>query len=268
MSTEHLRVVPLFRAKPHLSVEQLAAAKDLSDNDLFDGKPSAPPLNAHLVYNNGPLIPNCEVYTIYWGTKWSTSTSGQELMDKLNKFFADILVSPLMDQLKEYSAGAYQIGHGKYTGTKVIIEHAPSKSVTDAAIQHALQGWIKAGTVPPPNANTLYFIYTDPNVSVHMGGSASCTSFCGYHNDIGGKLFYAVMPFPICPGCLGGSAVFDALTGTSSHELCEAITDPVPGAGWYDQANGEIGDICAWNFKQVAGYNVQLEWSNAQNKCV
>ena len=28
------------------------------------------------------------------------------------------------------------------------------------------------------------------------------------------------------------------------------------------------GDICAWHFKKVAGYNVQLEWSNAQNKCV
>jgi hypothetical protein len=42
----------------------------------------------------------------------------------------------------------------------------------------------------------------------------------------------------------------------------------VPGSGWYDQVNGEIGDICAWHFKKVAGYKVQLEWSNAQNKCV
>ena len=40
------------------------------------------------------------------------------------------------------------------------------------------------------------------------------------------------------------------------------------GAGWYDDANGEIGDICAWNFKQVSGFNVQLEWSNEQNRCV
>jgi hypothetical protein len=62
--------------------------------------------------------------------------------------------------------------------------------------------------------------------------------------------------------------VFDALTGTSSHELCEAISDPVPGSGWYDNVNGEIGDICAWNFKQVAGYTVQLEWSNQNNKCM
>ena len=69
-------------------------------------------------------------------------------------------------------------------------------------------------------------------------------------------------------GCLGGQTVFNALTGTSSHELCEAITDPVPPTGWYDNKNGEIGDICAWKFKKVGGFNVQLEWSNKLNKCL
>jgi hypothetical protein len=55
----------------------------------------------------------------------------------------------------------------------------------------------------------------------------------------------------------------DALTSTSSHELCEAITDPVPGQGWYD----EIGDICAWQTKQLGNYTVQLEWSNSDASC-
>jgi hypothetical protein len=102
--------------------------------------------------------------------------------------------------------------------------------------------------------------------------------------------------------------------------LCEAITDPVPGAGWYNNLNGEIGDICEPQTKvinsastvakaaanpnvsvvvTVDGFNpltlsgvltptgttpppppppppppsgqswtVQLEWSNAQGKCV
>ncbi len=268
MKTEHIRVVPLFRGKPSLNIAEVAAAKHVSDNELFEGEPSAPPVSARLVYKGGDLINNVEVFTIYWGKKWSTSASGKTLMGKLNKFFTDILVSPLIDQLAEYNNGIWKIGHGKFTGTTVITDHAPTSSVTDAAIQKALQGWIKDKHVPPPTPNTLYFIYTDPNVAVHMGGSASCSSFCGYHNDISGNVFYAVMPFPTCAGCLGNKSVFDALTGTSSHELCEAITDPVPGQGWYDDDNGEIGDICAWNFKQVAGYNVQLEWSNAQNKCV
>ena len=81
-------------------------------------------------------------------------------------------------------------------------------------------------------------------------------------------MFYAAMPYPSCNGCLGGMSDFDALTGTSSHELCEAITDAVPGSGWYDNTHGEIGDICAWQFKQVGGYTVQLEWSNKAQACV
>ena len=95
-----------------------------------------------------------------------------------------------------------------------------------------------------------YFIYLDPGIVSILGGNKSCQNYCGYHNNVG-KVYYAVMPYPTCNGCLGGMTAFDALTGTSSHELCEAITDPVPGSGWYDNANGEIGDICAWNFKKV-----------------
>ena len=76
------------------------------------------------------------------------------------------------------------------------------------------------------------------------------------------------MPYPGCTGCEGGLAIPDALTSTSSHELCEAITDPIPGTGWYDDANGEIGDICAWKTKTLGGYVVQLEWSNEAEACV
>jgi hypothetical protein len=67
---------------------------------------------------------------------------------------------------------------------------------------------------------------------------------------------------------LAGSAVLAALTSTSSHELCEAITDPIPGQGWYDDQNGEIGDVCAWQTKQLGQFTVQLEWSNREGRCV
>ena len=54
----------------------------------------------------------------------------------------------------------------------------------------------------------------------------------------------------------------------ASHELCEVITDAIPGQGWYDDANGEIGDICAWKTKKVGNYTVQLEWSNKANNFI
>jgi len=63
-----------------------------------------------------------------------------------------------------------------------------------------------------------------------------------------------------------GHNAIDALTSTSSHELCEPITDPIPGQGWYDDANGEIGDICARKSKKLGKYAVQLDCSNRANK--
>ena len=75
------------------------------------------------------------------------------------------------------------------------------------------------------------------------------------------------MPFPGCHGCTGNLSQLDALTSTSSHELCEAITDAIPGEGWYDDPNNEeIGDICAWQTKKIGDYTVQLEWSNKEGK--
>jgi hypothetical protein len=59
--------------------------------------------------------------------------------------------------------------------------------------------------------------------------------------------------------CPRGLAVSDALTSTTTHDLCEAITDPIPGQGWYDGANGEIGDIRAWQTKTIGDHAVQLE---------
>ncbi len=264
---EHIIVAPLHHPKPQIALEELGKArKSPSDSDLFDGQTAGAAANAHLAYFGGPLLTNVAVVTIFWGKKWGTP-SGVTTVNNLNAFFTAILPSPLIDQLHEYSVPGKVIGHGSLVGSKVITVNAPVVSVTDTTIRAQLKAWIASKKVPKPTPNTLYFIYLDPGIVSIMGGSKSCSSYCGYHNNISG-VYYAVMPYPNCSGCLGGLTAFNALTGTSSHELCEAITDPVPGRGWYDSNNGEIGDICAWTFKTVAGYTVQKEWSNQQNACV
>jgi len=252
-ASDPIRIVPLYlpngEAEPR---EELAAASN-----------AAPP---HLVYNQGPLISAVQVYTIFWGPAWQQQ---QQLMQSINGFFDFILTSPLIDQLAEYSVPNYSIGHGRHVGTMTLASPVPHISVTDTSIRHLLQHQIATNQqIPAPTPNTLYFVYVQPGVKVVQGGSSSCQAFCGYHDQISGQIFYAVMPYPGCAGCTGGLAAPDALTSTSSHELCEAITDPIPGRGWYDQANGEIGDICAWKTKKIGQYTVQLEWSNKQNTCM
>jgi hypothetical protein len=189
-------------------------------------------------------------------------------MTQMNQFFDYILTSQLIDQLGEYSVPGQAIGHGSRIGTTVLTAPAPGTSVQDSAIQQLIQQEIDAGTLPATNANTLYFVFLPNGVTVVQGNSASCQAFCGYHDSFGRNVYYAVMPYPGCSGCVGGLPLFDALTSTTSHELCEAITDPIPGQGWYDDNNGEIGDICAWKTRTLGNYTIQLEWSNRAGNCV
>jgi hypothetical protein len=247
-----IRIVPL-----HLPVELMAPTKE------------AGPLPApQLTYRGGPLLANVKVFTIFWGAAWQKSPQ-LDLAKNLNQFFDFVLTSSLIDQLAEYDTPHYSIKHGKHIGSATIAHPISGHHVTDNGIRHFLQQELSTNpSLPAPDANTIYFIYTAPGVQVVQGGARSCQAFCGYHDAINSQIFYAAMPYAGCSGCTGGLSVLDAMTSTSSHELCEAITDAVPGQGWYDDANGEIGDICAWTTKKVGAYTVQLEWSNKANKCI
>jgi hypothetical protein len=222
---------------------------------------------AKLTYRNGPLLTSVQVFTIFWGAAWQKAPQS-DVLTRMHDFFDFVLTSPLLDQLAEYSVPGSAIGHGALIGTVTITTPAPGKTVDDSEIQSFIQQQISSGALPATTPNTLYFLFLPPGVTVTQGGSASCKVFCGYHDAINNSIFYAVMPYPSCTGCLGGLPDLDALTSTTSHELCEAITDPIPGQGWYDDNNGEIGDICAWQTRTLGNYTIQLEWSNKANRCI
>jgi hypothetical protein len=220
-----------------------------------------------LTYRGGPLLSEAQVFVFFWGDAWQQDPQ-VALVQQINSFFDYVLTSEVMDQLAEYSVPGSTISHGTRTGS-IELTTAPPSSVSDGDVKQLLQQEISSDpAVPQPTSSSLYFVFLPPGVTVGLNGGASCVNFCGYHSDIDGQVFYAVMPYPDCSGCAGGLSVIDALTATTSHELAEAITDPVPGQGWYDDQNGEIGDICAWQTKQSAGYTVQLEWSNAAGRCL
>jgi hypothetical protein len=245
-------IVPLLTPEVHAAFARTAAA-------------------AHLSYHGGPLLSAVQVITIFWGNTWQQPAQ-ITLIARLNQFFDFILNSALMDALEEYGVLGKPIGHGSRVGTATVTTSEPgggTGSVSDAQIQQALQGWIQNGTVVQPNANTLYFVYLPDGVTSTLGGESSCQQYCGYHNHINGGSFYAVEPFITCPGCIFGQGIFDSLTKVSSHELCEAVTDPALNA-WFDDTppNNEIGDICNAAIVQLGGFTIQTEWSNRANACV
>ena len=228
---------------------------------------AAPPA-AQLTYRGGPLLTAVQVFSVFWGAAWKDAAQ-QATVPSLNGFLKFIVASPYVDQLAEYNTPPQQkIGRGSYLGTATLTDPLPGASVTDAAIQQMLEQQMARKALPAATPNTLYVTFLPPGVTVVAGSDRSCQVFCGYHDRSPGQLYYAVLPYPDCAGCLGGGAALDALTSVCSHELAEAITDPIPGQGWYDDTQGEIGDVCAWQNKKLGNYVVQTLWSNRAQACV
>jgi hypothetical protein len=236
-----------------------------------------------LTYRGGPLIAQVRAFGLYWGSAWNGpmpggTTSQPVTRQAVDGYLRDLVSGAYIDLLAEYSVAGLTIARGSYLGS-AIIGPDPAAQVTDADIQSEIQQRIADGTIPAWDANTLYCVFLPSGTTVEDGGAASCQAFCGYHDAIldssrnAPLAYYAVLPYPDCGGCAQASdgtplATFDALTAVTSHEVAEAVTDPVPGSGWYDDRNGEIGDICAWQLATVDGYVVQQEWSNAAGTCV
>jgi len=195
--------------------------------------PVLAPAKAKLTYRGGPLLSAVQVVTVFWGAAWDEATA-DATAQSLNAFFQFVVTSPYIDQLSEYNTPQQKIGAGRYVGTARVAGSAPGANVTDSAIQELLQAEVARKALPAPTANTVYFAFLPPGVTVVAGSERSCQAFCGYHDRSAGGLYYAVVPYPNCSGCLGNLRSLDALTSVCSHELAEAITDPVPGQGWYE----------------------------------
>jgi hypothetical protein len=245
-----------------------------------------PTLPFTLVNHGGQILTSVAVTTIFWGAHWET-TGGAALRDYLNGFFDYILNSDFMDMLAEYSTPGHTIGSGARVGTFTVSDSEPGtpvpppavgREVTDAQIRTELQSLLQTAVVPAVTANSLYFVFLPPNVTSILPkipkNWRSCTDFCGYHSafntTFSSSVFYAVAPFIDCGGCSFPGTIGEKLTLACSHELAEAVTDPRGNAWTADVGiqTEEIGDLCAGTSGTLGGYQLQPEWSNAQNACV
>ncbi len=264
------------------------------DQTLESGTPHALPFGppraaaaarAHLTDYGGPVLSNVKVVAVLWGDGVDAT-----VRQKIGGFYQSLVASSSFSWLSEYDTSAQKIGKGTLAGTVAIAPHGARKALSDAQIEKELAAQIKSGKLPVADADTLFMIHFPPGVRITMGGSSSCESggFCGYHSAFkrGGKrVAYAVIPDMSAgsgcdTGCGSGAAPFDVVTSVSSHELVEATTDPEVGLAkglaaplaWYDEKNGEIGDICNGKSGKLhlrgATYTVQKEWSNAAGACV
>jgi hypothetical protein len=222
-------------------------------------------------YHGGALLRNVEVQPIYLGSDWSGGATYQTAV-QLQGFLSYIVQSPYMDMLT--NAG-YAVGRGS-TNAGIIQTYNFNKSqwLTDDAIRTDLQTLVNGRYVPGNDANRLYVLFIEPGVAVWAGGHSM-----GYHNAVNG-MAYAVVPFPGGVNALASSGLstLGNLTAITSHELAEAVTDPLTyynpyyrtAQSWFDDyygyyyhGSGEIGDIVNLNqrypFVLLNNYIVQKE---------
>jgi hypothetical protein len=256
---------------------------------------------AAVTYNFGHLLSNVEVTAEFDGAAWSSNTTYQAEAGQLTNFLNQIVDSPYVDQLGEYSAGGQTIGRGSYSGTDSVNATTRSEvfggnsytTTDDSDIRSMLNYEITLGRVPAPDGNRLYVVYVQPNTVVNAlavpgvyevsnGANApgpGAKAFSGYHSsatdNAGNTYYYAVVvdPSGYAPtsplGIPGGLSNLQYATITSSHEIAEAITDPAAN-GW-SGSGGEIGDITQSNVPPGGaittedGFTVQKEWSDWLN---
>jgi hypothetical protein len=122
--------------------------------------------------------------------------------------------------------------------------------------------------------------------------STSCayTQYCAYHGafKIGTTpVIYANEPYGNLSTCQiqgapspNNDPVADAAATSASHELTEAITDPLLNA-WFTAQGNEIGDLCAYNYGRATWdsgkanqmwnghfYLLQQEYNNHTRSCL
>jgi len=229
----------------------------------------APAITAHLTNFGGPLLTHVSVHPVWW-------RSTTRFQAAFNTFYPSITNSPLYAMLAQYGIG---------TGTAVngFTDNDTATRISDASIHTELNRLFANGSLPAPGPNNYYPVHFPQGARITApDGSRSCVQFCAYHGTYvrnGVNVYYGVIPDVGDSGCNGGcgtNTVQNNEQSVASHELVEATTDPAvglatvigPPLGWYDSANGEIGDICNGLQGTTNGLVVQTEWSNAANACV
>jgi hypothetical protein len=181
----------------------------------------------------------------------------------------------------------YGVGPADGSTSVDLMEAAPS-AIDDSDIETWLAGKLENADPlwPAADENTVYVLYYPAGTSITLQGSQSCQTFGGYHANITLDAAHGSMDvaYAVVPRCanFAGMNTMDATTGSASHEMIEAATDPYPFTNpayadvddqdiYWSRAlgGGETGDMCAQfaqsftTFDELP-YLVQRTWSNQQ----
>ena len=240
--------------------------------------------SSNVNYYGGPVISHVKVNVVYWGTGVAAETRTQ-----LEAFYRGIVDSTYIDRLAEYATNisaadgrqgtGQTIGRGSFGGATEIAPVNKNSHLTQADVEQELEAQVKSGTLPKPDADSLYMIHFPDGYRISISFGESCSSWFAdheaYRSKSAGDIYYAMFP---CQS--GDSSNFGTLTFAAAHELAEAVSDPISPlqgqpaafpAGWLRADEQEIGDLCTGSRASFADgdatYSVNPIWLNSKNGC-
>ncbi|GAC1403238.1 MAG: hypothetical protein NVSMB64_04610 [Candidatus Velthaea sp.] len=249
---------------------------------------------AALTYFGGPVLATVLQHNAYVnatnGAPWGNPST----------FLTNLNASTFVHLADQYVAstanGRYPVGsaasvsgtfgHVISLSTIFSIVHATATTLHASGMGHIIHVFLRQGVdTCLDSGNTVCYSPDHPSSFV----------LCAYHSAVRfsdtGTVIFSVEPYQAVRGCgvdysgivPANSELIDGTASVLSHELFEAITDPIPfgpvrGSGWvgassFGEYGSEIGDICQ-SFKGINStlnghtYTIQMEYSNHYQACV
>ena len=199
------------------------------------------------------------LYTIYWGSWWTTTSDGQNLQSQLQGSLNSIFWGgAYLDGLNQYGV-PYRAGVPSAGTVEVNDTSDPSTGFTHSDVGDVVSNAIDNLGLPEeddkPNGG-LYLVFTPPNI---RSDNASANGYHNFTTDNG--LFDKDTWHYAWVGDFGG---LTSMTATLSHEVAEAMTDPNLDA--IKVGTGEICDGEAQKYVALLNdYQVKSYWSQADN---
>jgi hypothetical protein len=186
--------------------------------------------------------------------------------------------------------GGFFVDTAPYPASGCTDSATPGNCITDAQVQAEIskvmtaKGWIGG-------LNKMFLLFTSSGEGSCFGSFCAYVYYCAYHsfftNGAGATVVYGNEPFGNPNFCQvsgtpspNGDVDADTAATAASHELTEAITDPLLSA-WSTAFGNEIGDLCLHNYgantwdsakaNQMWNgrfYELQREYDNHASRCV
>jgi hypothetical protein len=236
------------------------------DDASADASPPPPPIDAGTFQPTLPRVPNQNGGVIAHVKLVTITFKGFPYQSEIQAFGDWIVGSKWLTEI----GAEYGVGTGTHIA-KLVVDYTPPAVVGISDIEQYIATGISMGVFPQPDHDTLYVIYYPTTTT--PAGLGCDGAWWGHTTSLSSPVHFTYAAIPACPPpAIYGWTQLQTIEEDASHEIIEALTDPVPSPtpGWaitdmddpFYYMGTEIGDLCVGLTIEESGFTAQRAWSN------